>query len=148
MKSFSKRKSFCAVFPFNELSDQELNDALFEGRVSFSSPVEHLRHKLNRAESRIIRLTGINRLFGCSVLQLFEENETLKMREQELESEKSDLLAEVKQEMNKKEALQKKLSNLYHELSCEKYEHFLLKDKCNKTITSRYSLLYQTWRLQ
>ena len=132
LEKFLERKSFCAVFPFNELSDQELKDALSEGHVSFFSPVEHLRRKLNRAESRIKRLTGINILLGYSVPQLIEENETLKMREQELESEKSDLSVEVKQEMNKEEALQKKLSNLYHEFSCEKYEHFLLKDKCNE----------------
>ena len=41
LEKFLERKSFCAVFPFNELSDQELKDALFEGHVSFSSPVEH-----------------------------------------------------------------------------------------------------------
>ena len=105
---------------------------MFEGHVSFSSPVEHLRRKLNRTESRIIHLTGKTILLGNPVRQLIEDNETLKMREQDLESEKSDLLAEVKQAINKEEALQKKLSNLYHEFSCEKYEHFLLKDKCKE----------------
>ena len=96
LEKLFERKSFCAVFPFNELSDQELNDALFEGLISFSSPVEHIRRKVNRAESRIIHLTGMNITLGNSFRQLIEENETLKMREQELESKKSELLAEVK----------------------------------------------------
>ena len=51
-------------------------------------------------------------------------------------------IAEVKQEMNKEEALQKKLSNLYHEFSCEKHEHFLLKDKCNEL--QNYNLTLQS----
>ena len=47
------------------------------------------------------------------------------------------------------EALQIKLGKLYHEFSCEKYEHHILKDKCNELqnnfLTIRYSLLYFQW---
>ena len=86
------------ALPFSELSDEEFIETM---GVDMGEAVDILFSKLIRAEVMIKTLTA-------ETAQLTEENENLQLREQCLEGEKSNILAEVKQEINKVEALQKK----------------------------------------
>ena len=141
LENFIERKSLCAAFPFSELSDQELTDTFFDEIVSC---VDNLCEKLSGAEWKIRSLKTENRDLQESVtllqldlgdlelksfraeqrLILSEEHILdLQTRELQLENERLDLLAHVRERNLNSEALKKNLNTVQDDLLRKQLEH-------------------------
>ena len=146
LENFIERKSLCAAFPFSDLSDQELTDTFFDGMVSW---VDILCEKRSGAEWKIRSLKTENKDLQESVtllqldlrdlelksfravqrLILSEEHiSDLQTRELQLENERLDLLAHVREGNLNLEALKKNLNTVQDDLLRKQMEHSSLED--------------------